>query len=141
MQNSDPRSSLFLSFSSPFLSFAFSPFICTNSDRETPILHEMETRTKSEKIDDFQVFGDWQVRRWLLGRRLLFFIGSYFSLSSTYRPLAVPGPASLRRFERDEIDFQELPNLAMRGAMGGRIRRDHGVCAWNISTIIYIGNE
>ena len=47
----------FLSFSSLFLSFVFSAFICTNSHRQPQILHEMVTRTKSEKMANFQVFG------------------------------------------------------------------------------------
>ena len=37
------------------LSFTISAFVCTNSGRKTPMLHEMATRSKSEKIDDFQV--------------------------------------------------------------------------------------
>ena len=53
-QINQTKSPPFLSFFSLFLSFVFSAFICTNSHRKTPILHEMVTRTKSEKIDDFQ---------------------------------------------------------------------------------------
>ena len=37
------------------LFFTFSPFVCTNSRRKTPMVHEMATRSKSEKIDDFEV--------------------------------------------------------------------------------------
>ena len=53
-QINQTKSPPFLSFFSLFFSFVFSAFICTNSHRKTPILHEMVTRTKSEKIDDFQ---------------------------------------------------------------------------------------
>ena len=53
-QINQTKSPPFLSFISLFLSFVFSAFICTNSHRKTPILHEMVTRTKSEKLGDFQ---------------------------------------------------------------------------------------